>query len=224
MSGTAGPGLPAAALFLSVEGVEGSGKSTLIRRLAHRLRNQGRRVTVAHDPGGTAVGARIRELLLRSDGPLAPEAELALFFAARAQNLFEVIWPALQRGDVVISDRFTDSTIAYQGGGRGLSVERIRAVDRAITNSFRPDLTLLLDLPAHSGIARLSRPGLFGPTDQGKGTDRIEKEDSRFHSKVRDEFLRIAREAPKRIVVIPATATQDEVLAAAWAAVSARLR
>ncbi len=223
MSGNAEPGFPASALFLTVEGIEGSGKSTLVGGLADRLRNRGRQVTVAHDPGGTAVGTRIRELLLRGDGPLAAEAELALFFAARAQNIAEVIRPALLRAEVVISDRFTDSTIAYQGGGRGLPVERILAVDRAITGGFRPHLTLLLDLPAKSGIARLSRPGLFGPTDQGKGTDRIEKEDSQFHTKVREEFLRIAREERERVKVIAADQTPGAVLEAAWTAVSARL-
>ena len=223
MSGTAGPGLPAAAFFLSVEGVEGSGKSTLIRRLEERLREAGRRVTVTHDPGGTFVGTGIRRLLLHSEGPLAPETEVPLFFAARAQNLAEVIRPALERGEVVISDRFTDSTIAYQGGGRGLPLERILAMDQAVTGGLRPHLTLLLDLPATAGIARLSRPGLFGPTDVGKATDRIEKENSKFHEQVRQEFLRIAREEPGRVVVIPADRTPDEVFEAAWAAVSTRL-
>ena len=212
MSGTAGPELPASALFLSVEGVEGGGKSTLAQRLGARLRREGRRVTLTREPGGTAAGKVIRQLLLHGDGPLAPETELALFFAARAQNLVEVIRPALLRGEVVITDRFTDSTLAYQGGGRGLPVERILAVERAVTGGFRPHLTLVLDLPVATGFSRL------------KGTDRIEQEAERFHRRVREVFLRIAREEPERVVVIPADNPPAAVFEAAWAAVSTRLR
>ena len=211
MSGTAGSGLPASALFLSVEGVEGGGKSTLAQRLGAQLRRRGRGVTLTREPGGTAAGKVIRQLLLHGDAPLLPETELALFFAARAQNVAEVIRPALLRGEVVITDRFTDSTIAYQGGGRGLPLERILAVDRAITGGFRPHLTLVLDLPVATGFSRL------------KGTDRIEQEAERFHRRVREGFLRIAREEPGRVVVIPADQTPDAVFEAAWAAVSARL-
>lgn len=212
MPGTAGPELPASALFLSVEGVEGGGKSTLAQRLGAQLRRQGRQVTLTREPGGTAAGKVIRQLLLHGDAPLLPETELALFFAARAQNIAEVIRPALLRGEVVITDRFTDSTIAYQGGGRGLPRERILAVDQAVTGGFRPHLTLVLDLPVATGFSRL------------KGTDRIEQEAERFHRRVREGFLRIAREEPERVVVIPADQTPDAVFEAAWAAVSARLR
>ena len=211
MSGSEGPGLPASALFLSVEGVEGGGKSTLAQRLAARLRREGRRVTLTHEPGGTAAGKVIRHLLLHTEGPLAAETELALFFAARAQNIAEVIRPALARGEVVITDRFTDSTIAYQGGGRGLPLERILAMDQAATGGLRPHLTLVLDLPVATGFSRL------------RGTDRIEQEADRFHDRVRQGFLRIAREEPERVVVIPADGTPDEVFRAAWAALWARL-
>ncbi|MDE2881030.1 MAG: dTMP kinase, partial [Acidobacteriota bacterium] len=189
----------------------GGGKSTLAQRLAARLRREGRRVTLTREPGGTAAGKVIRQLLLHGEGPLVPETELALFFAARAQNIAEVIRPALLRGEVVITDRFTDSTIAYQGGGRGLPLERILAVDQAVTGGFRPQLTLVLDLPVATGFSRL------------KGTDRIEQEAERFHRRVREGFLRIAREEPGRVVVIPADQTPDKVFEAAWAAVSARL-
>lgn len=212
MSGSEGPGLPASALFVSVEGVEGGGKSTLAQRLGARLRREGRRVTLTQEPGGTAAGKIIRQLLLHTDGPLAPETELALFFAARSQNLAEVIRPALARGEVVITDRFTDSTIAYQGGGRGLALERILAIDQAVTGGLRPHLTLVLDLPVATGFSRL------------KGTDRIEQEADRFHHRVREGFLRIARKEPERVVVIPADGTPREVFQAAWAAVAARLR
>ena len=212
MSGNTGSGLPDSALFLTVEGVEGGGKSTLAQRLGARLRREGRRVTLTREPGGTAAGRVIRQLLLHTEGPLAPETELALFFAARAQNIAEVIRPALLRGEVVISDRFTDSTIAYQGGGRGLPVEQILAVDQAVTGGFRPHLTLVLDLPVATGFSRL------------KGTDRIEQEAERFHHRVREGFLRIAREEPERVVVIPADQNPDAVFKAAWAAVTTRLK
>ena len=211
MAGKAERGLPASALFLTVEGAEGGGKSTLVRRLAERLRREGRGVTVTHDPGGTPAGRIIRKLLLHFDGPLAPETELALFFADRVQNIAEVIRPALRRGAVVISDRFTDSTIAYQGGGRGLPREQILAVDRAVTGGFRPHLTLLLDVPVEIGLARLH------------GTDRFEGEAEAFHGRVRAEFLRIARQEPERVVVIPADGAPDEVFEAAWTALAARL-
>ena len=166
---------------------------------------------MTREPGGTPAGKVIRTLLLHTKGPLAPETEVALFFAARAQNLIEVIHPALLRGEVVISDRFTDSTIAYQGGGRGLPLTRIRAADQAVTGGFRPHLTLLLDLPVATGLARL------------RGSDRIEQEDEQFHNRVREGFIQIAHEEPGRIVVIPAEGTPNEVFKAAWATVSARL-
>lgn len=207
MSGNGG-----GALFLTVEGISGAGKSTLARRLAERLRGLGRQVTETHDPGGTRAGRTIRQLLLHEGGPLCPEAEMALFFADRAQNLAEVIRPALARGETVIADRFTDSTVAYQGGGRGLPTERILAADRAITGGFRPHRTLVLDLPAAVGIARLNGP------------DRIEREAERFHERVRDGFLEIARADPERVLVIPAAGPPDRVFEAAWEALAARLR
>ncbi len=204
-------GRPPSARFLAVEGIEGAGKTLVAERLARKLRGLGRSVTRTHDPGGTDAGRVIRQLLLHERGPLCAEAELALFFADRAQNLAEVIRPALARGDTVIADRFTDSTIAYQGAGRGLSRERILAVDRAITNGIRPDLTLLLDLPASDGLARIA------------GRDRIESEAEDFHDRVRRGFLEIAREHPGRVAVIPAAGPPDEVFAAVWEAVAGRL-
>ncbi len=179
--------------FLTVEGISGAGKSTQARRLARWFEAQGLEVVMTRDPGGTPVGEAIRRLLLESTAPVAPEAEVALFFADRAQNLAEVIRPALRRGAVVIGDRFTDSTIAYQGYGRGVPLPRLLRIDEAVTGGFRPDRTVLLDLPAATGCARLAE------------ADRIEREAVRFHERVREGFLDLAREAPERIVRIDAT-------------------
>lgn len=215
----AGPGAaasPAGGFFVSLEGGDGAGKSTQARRLAEELRRGGRRVALTRDPGGTAAGRAIRDLLLERDEPLAPETEIALFFADRAQNLAEVVRPALARGEVVVADRFTDSTLAYQAYGRGLAPERILAVDRGITGGFRPHLTLVLDLPAEAGLARLERRA------RGERPDRIEREAAGFHERVRQGFLALAEKHPERIVVIPAAPPEDEVFAAVRSAVEGR--
>lgn len=202
---------PDAGLFITLEGVSGAGKTTQARRLAEELRRRGRRVVVTRDPGGTRAGEAIRRLLLEQDEPLCPEAEIALFFADRAQNLAEVVRPALARGDIVVGDRFTDSTLAYQGHARGLGTERILAVDRGVTGGFRPHLTLVLDLPAEVGLRRLERP------------DRIEREAEQFHERVRAGFLAIAEEEPSRVTVIDAAAPPDAVFAEIRRVVEARL-
>ena len=206
------PGAFAAGRFLSIEGGEGAGKTSLARRLAEALEAKGALVVQTRDPGGTRVGQTIRELLLDQPRPLCPEAEVALFFADRAQNLHEVIRPALEAGRTVLADRFTDSTLAYQGGGRGISRDLILAVDRAITGGVRPDLTLLLDLPAEVGLARLGQP------------DRIEREAVEFHERVRREFLRIAGDSPERVGVLDATKPLATVFDAAWNVVEERFR
>lgn len=197
--GGATPAAFAAGRFLSIEGISGAGKTTLVRRLAAALEERGASVVRTRDPGGTHVGRAIRALLLDQPRPLCPEAEVALFFADRAQNLDEVIRPALEAGRTVIADRFTDSTLAYQGAGRGISRELILAVDQAITGGMRPDLTLVLDVPAEVGLARLRR------------RDRIEREEVHFHERVRHEFLEIASERFGRVIVVDATGSPDEV-------------
>ena len=198
--------------FITLEGVSGAGKTTQARRLAEELRRQGRRVVVTRDPGGTRAGEAIRRLLLEQDEPLCPEAEIALFFADRAQNLAEVIRPALARGEIVVGDRFTDSTLAYQGHARGLAPSRILEVDRGITAGFRPHLTLVLDLPAEVGLGRLDQ------------RDRIEREAVRFHEQVRAGFRAIAEEDPDRVTMIDAAAPPDAVFAEVRRLVEARLR
>lgn len=198
--------------FITLEGVSGAGKTTQARRLAEELRRQGRRVVVTRDPGGTRAGEAIRRLLLEQDEPLCPEAEIALFFADRAQNLAEVVRPALARGEIVVGDRFTDSTLAYQGRARGLAPSRILEVDRGITGGFRPHLTLVLDLPAEVGLGRLEQ------------RDRIEREEVRFHERVRAGFRAIAEADPDRVTVIDAAAPPDAVFAEVRRLVEAHLR
>lgn len=212
MNGPGPPDRAGAGRFITLEGVSGAGKTTQARRLAAELRRQGRRVVVTRDPGGTRAGEAIRRLLLEQDEPLCPEAEIALFFADRAQNLAEVIRPALARGEIVLGDRFTDSTLAYQGHARGLAPDRILAVDRGVTGGFRPDLTLVLDLPAGIGLGRLAR------------RDRIEREEVRFHDQVRAGFLALAEEEPDRVRVIDAGVPPDAVFAEVRRLVEARLR
>ncbi len=185
--------------FLTVEGISGAGKTTQARRLAEWFASSGREVVLTRDPGGTPVGEAIRRVLLETGEPVCAEAEIALFFADRAQNLAEVIRPALVRGAVVIGDRFTDSTLAYQGYGRGIPLARILGVDEAVTGGFRPDRTLLLDLSAAAGLARL------------ESADRIEREAVRFHESVREGFLALAREAPGRVVRVDASGDPGEV-------------
>lgn len=183
-------------LFITLEGPEGAGKSTNRDYLAERLRAEGIEVLLTREPGGTPLAERIREVLLApGDEQMNPDTELLLVFAARAQHLAEVIRPALARGAVVICDRFTDSTYAYQGGGRGLSVERIASLEAFVQGDLRPDLTLLFDLPIEVGMARASARGRL---------DRFELEGSTFFNAVRSAFLQRAKAEPARYSLLDA--------------------
>ena len=183
-------------LFITLEGPEGAGKSTNRDYLAERLRSEGIEVVLTREPGGTPLAERIREVLLApGDEQMNPDTELLLVFAARAQHLAEVIRPALARGAVVICDRFTDSTYAYQGGGRGLSVERIATLETFVQGDLRPDLTLLFDLPVEVGMARASARGRL---------DRFELEGDGFFNAVRNAFLTLAKAEPARYSLLDA--------------------
>lgn len=189
-----------------MEGIEGSGKSTLAGSLAREMEKAGCRVVATAEPGGSGVGERIRELLLDPSCAINPRAELLLFEAARAQHVDTLIIPALESGAVVVSDRFRDSTTAYQGYARGIDLELVEQINRFATRGLRPDLTLLLDLPVDIGLARQRR------------VDRMSAEDIEFHERVRQGFLAIARSEPDRFVVLDAARPFDEVCAAAYAA------
>lgn len=192
--------------FISVEGGEGAGKSTNIEGVRARLHAAGLRVVVTREPGGTPLAEEIRQLLLapREEG-VCEDTELLLVFAARMQHVERVIKPALARGDWVISDRFTDATIAYQGAGRRLGVERIQALRRLLLGEFAPDLTLLLDVPVDSGMQRLA----------GRGApDRFEMEGREFFERVRAAYLQLAAAEPARFRVIDAARELPDVQAA----------
>jgi dTMP kinase len=182
--------------FITLEGPEGAGKSTNREFLAERLRERGIDVLLTREPGGTPLAERIRELLLApSDEPMASDTELLLVFAARAQHLDQVIRPAMARGTVVLCDRFTDATYAYQGGGRGLAKQRIEQLENFVQGDLRPDLTLIFDLPVDIGLSRAAARGRL---------DRFEQEGLGFFEAVRNAYLERARQAPTRYQVIDA--------------------
>ncbi|MCD1640665.1 dTMP kinase [Pseudomonas stutzeri] len=194
-------------LFVTLEGPEGAGKSTNREYLADRLRARGLDVVLTREPGGTPLAERIRDLLLTpADEPMAVDTELLLVFAARAQHLAQVIRPALARGAVVLCDRFTDATYAYQGGGRGLPLERIAQLETFVQGDLRPDLTLIFDLPVKVGLARAAARGRL---------DRFEQEGIRFFEAVRSAYLQRAEAAPSRYRVLdagqPLSAVQRDV-------------
>ncbi|MDH1620344.1 dTMP kinase [Pseudomonas chengduensis] len=192
-------------LFITLEGPEGAGKSTNREYLAERLREHGLDVLLTREPGGTPLAERIRELLLDpSDEPMAADTELLLVFAARAQHLQQVIRPALARGCVVLCDRFTDATYAYQGGGRGLSIERIAQLEQFVQGELRPDLTLIFDLPVEVGLARAAARGRL---------DRFEQEGRGFFEAVRQAYLQRAAQSPQRYRVLDAGQTLVQVQA-----------
>ncbi|QLF93020.1 dTMP kinase [Pseudomonas sp. ABC1] len=192
-----------AGLFVTLEGPEGAGKSTNREYLAARLREAGCDVLMTREPGGTPLAERIRELLLTpSDEAMASDTELLLVFAARAQHLATVILPALARGCVVLCDRFTDATYAYQGGGRGLPSERIAQLESFVQGDVRPDLTLVFDLPIEVGLKRAAARGRL---------DRFEQEGSAFFEAVRTAYLQRAAAAPQRYRVVDAGQSLEQV-------------
>lgn len=202
-------------LFISIEGLDGSGKTTLIGGLAAALQAEGHEVVVTRNPGGTPLGLAIRKLLLESEGPMAPMAELLLYLADRADHLENVIMPALSRGAVVICDRYHDSTLAYQGAGRGLDEATIRQLNTAATGGRAPDVTLLLDAEPEALFTRLA--------GRGGVPDRLEREPLAFKQRVRAGFLRQAQAAPERVQILDALQPPDAVLAQALARVQAVL-
>jgi dTMP kinase len=190
-------------VFLTFEGIEGSGKTTQLRRLAERIPN----AVSTKEPGGTPTADRIRAILLDPESHLDRVAEMFLFAASRRQHVVDLVRPALQRGEVVLCDRFTDSTLAYQGFGRVIDLDQLRTLNAWATDSLTPDLTLLFDLPEEVGLSRARSRNAAATPHEG----RFEAEDLRFHRRVREGYLSLGVAEPQRFVKIDADGTADEV-------------
>jgi dTMP kinase len=193
--------------FITFEGLDGSGKTTQLRRLAASLEAEGHKVVTMRNPGGTALGDRIRSILLDSKseaahGPIAPAAEMALMFADRAQSIAEIILPALAAGSIVLCDRYTDSSEAYQGGGRQLGSQRVLEMHAAACDNLQPDLTLLLLPSLESSLKRARRRNQRHVAQQGTDENRFERESDDFYRRIYEKYLEIAAREPHRVVVI----------------------
>ena len=196
-------------LFITFEGIEGCGKTTQTKRLSKKLQDQGIRHLITREPGGSAIGASIRQILLDSRNiDLVPLAELFLYAADRAQHIDETIRPALDQGDWVICDRFIDATVAYQGTARGQDIAFIKLLNKKAINGILPEITFLCDCPVETGLARaMKRNKELAQEDQ----DRFEQEALDFHKKVRQGYLNLAKEYSTRFVIIDATLSEDEM-------------
>jgi dTMP kinase len=205
--------------FLTFEGIDGCGKSTQLRLVASELRLRGLEVVATREPGGTALGNRLREALLDKEESVDPLAELLIFAADRAQHVRSLVRPALETGHIVLSDRYADATVAYQGAGRGFPPELIAEVVALATGGLKPDLTLVFDLPVAEGIARAQRR-----TDGGSRSDRLDSEDVDFYTRVRNAYLEMAKAEPERIRIIDASGSTDETHARVMKVVTPFLR
>lgn len=201
--------------FISFEGIEGTGKTTQVRLLAERLSKAGYSVILTKEPGGTAIGNKIRDVLLQPEHKgMFYLTELLLYNADRAQHLKELILPAISEGKIVITDRFSDSTVAYQGYGRGIDISLIKSIDEIATGGIKPDITILFDLDVETGLKR--NRGI-------NKIDRLELEDIEFHKKVRKGYLQIANREPERIRIIDASMPIDKITEKIWEIIRWRL-
>ncbi len=204
-------------LFITFEGTDGAGKTTQIQRLAADLRGANYDVCLTHEPGGTPISEQIRDILLNPNhSEMAATTELLLYAASRAQHVFEVIKPALESRKIVISSRFADAMVVYQGYGRGSDLERINHLNQIATEGVRPDVTFVLDLPVEIGLQRVqnSRGGL----------DRLEREKIEFHRRLREGYQTLARQEPQRIKIIDAQVNPEQVYAQIQAAIQPLLQ
>lgn len=190
--------------FISIEGIEGAGKTTQLNFIQQYLSEQGKKLVVTREPGGTALSEQIRDLLLTPrEGGMAVDTELLLMYAARSEHIEQVIKPALQRGDWVISDRFVDATFAYQGGGRGVDVDRIKSLSDWTLKGLETDLTIVFDLSVE-----LSQKRVMSRNDE---VDRFEQEQAAFFQRIREAYLERAQQEPHRVQVIDASQTVEQV-------------
>jgi len=222
--------VPARGKFITFEGLDGSGKSTQIEKLARSLRAHGLSVTVTREPGGTAAGEKIREVLLHSaTSGLSPLTEMALMFASRAQHIHEIILPALAEGRIVLCDRFTDSTEAYQGAGRKLGTRPVLQLHEILCGNLQPDLTVLLDNEVAFTVERArrrNRKHKGGRSEKGSGKDenRFEQENRAFFGRIRHAYLAIAAREPQRVHVVNARGTPNETHAVIMELVRKKLK
>ena len=209
--------MPTRGLFITFEGMDGSGKTTQIDRLAARLRSMGRNVIETAEPGGPPISMKIRRILLDSaNQELSPSTELLLYFASRAQNVDEWIVPALGRGEIVLSDRFTDSSLVYQGCGRGLGADTVMALDRIACRGLKPDLTILVDVDAESSLARARARNVAEPHVE----TRMDDQSIEFHRQVYDAYHALAEREPERVKVVNGRAGIDAIEQEVWSIVS----
>jgi dTMP kinase len=206
-------------VFITFEGMDGCGKTTQMRRLGKRLRGASHDVLETIEPGGTRIGSQIRGILLDSaNRELSPTTELLLYFAARSQNVDELILPALAEGKIVLSDRFTDSSLAYQGFGRGLGPDTVLALDRIACRGLKPDVTLLIEIDLATSLARAE-----ARNRHGNRTDRMEEQEAAFYNRVRDAYGALAAAEPDRFRIIDGRAGVDAVADRIWDVVSANV-
>jgi dTMP kinase len=214
--------------FITFEGLDGCGKSTQLEKLARVFRAQGLSVVVTREPGGTATGEKIRRLLLdTATAALSPQAELALMFASRAQHIKEVIQPALVEGSIVLCDRFTDSTEAYQGGGRKLGSQPVLELHHILCHDLQPDLTILMDSDVATSVERARRRNKMHAARDGRGKsdeNRFEQESRAFFGRVRNAYLAIAARETQRVLLVDARGTSNETHAKIVQIVRRRLR
>src|SRR5882672_4109961 len=214
--------------FITFEGLDGTGKSTQLRKLATTLRAAGHKVVETREPGGTSTGERIRKVLLDSGtAGLSPLAEMALMFASRAQHIAEVIEPALEHGSIVLCDRFTDSTEAYQGSGRKLGSDGVLELHRILCGGLQPDLTILLDSDPAASVGRARRRNKRASSGAGRGKgdeNRFEQEKQAFFARVHEGYLKIAKRDAERVVVVDARGTPAQTHGKVQEVVSRKLK
>jgi len=207
--------------FITIEGIEGSGKSTVAEKLSETLKDSGYDVILTREPGGTRVSERIRELLLNPEyKELTPVSELFLYLSARAQLVSEVIGPSLEKGTIVVCDRFMDASVAYQGWARGLGEELVEELNSIAVSGVVPDITFLLDLPVIEGFKRGPLRREFGGVSK---RDRLELEEREFHERVREGYLRIARRHTSRVVVVDAMMELGDVMQSVYQTLGEKL-
>ncbi len=191
--------------FITFEGGEGSGKSTVMKDVATRLTKEGYKLVLTREPGGTPIAEEIRNVILdKANTKMDPRTEALLYAASRRQHLVEKIWPALERGEIVLCDRYLDSSLAYQGGARGLGVDEVLSINMFATEGEYPDLTLLFDLEPEEGLKRIEK-------NKGREVNRLDLEKLEFHKKVRDNFHALAKKYSTRYIIINASKPLNEV-------------